>query len=135
MSPAARGVLGQSHFAASVSPHPAVPSPTDTPTYPRLSSFLFYHRFLSSRLIPSLPIPSHRSASLTPLPIASLAPQANNNEIATLPVLPPAKFPELTTLYLEGNPVQKTMATTYVRKITLEMPQLRQVDANFVRRA
>lgn len=51
-----------------------------------------------------------------------------------MPILTPAKFPELTTLYLEGNPVQKTLATAYVRKITLEMPQLKQIDANFVRR-
>ncbi|KAL8286855.1 hypothetical protein RQP46_003861 [Phenoliferia psychrophenolica] len=60
---------------------------------------------------------------------------ANNNEIDTLPILPPSSHPSLETLYLEGNPIQATLATAYRRKIQLEMPQLKQIDAVFVRQS
>lgn len=61
--------------------------------------------------------------------------QANNNEIVALPILPPSAHPSLETIYLEGNPVEKTLATAYRRKIMLEMPQVKQIDAVFVKQS
>ncbi|KAI5474175.1 protein phosphatase 1 regulatory subunit 7 [Pseudohyphozyma bogoriensis] len=60
---------------------------------------------------------------------------ANNNLITTLPALPPSTHPNLETIYLEGNPVEKELATAYRRKIMLESPQVNQIDAVYVRRA
>ncbi|KAK4053503.1 anaphase-promoting complex subunit Cut9 [Microbotryomycetes sp. JL201] len=54
---------------------------------------------------------------------------ANDNKIAVLPVLSETAHPELSTVYLEGNPVQKELAGAYHRKIMLEMPQVKQIDA------
>ncbi|GAA5969754.1 hypothetical protein JCM11641_008032 [Rhodosporidiobolus odoratus] len=58
---------------------------------------------------------------------------ANDNLLTALPILPPSTHPNLTTIYLEHNPLQKTFATAYRRKIMLECPQVRQIDATFVR--
>ncbi|BGP14752.1 hypothetical protein JCM10213_004309 [Rhodosporidiobolus nylandii] len=60
---------------------------------------------------------------------------ANDNLLPSLPVLPPSTHPNLTTIYLEHNPVQKTLGTAYRRKIMLECPQVRQIDATYVRQA
>ncbi|KAK4703770.1 protein phosphatase 1 regulatory subunit 7, partial [Phenoliferia sp. Uapishka_3] len=60
---------------------------------------------------------------------------ANNNEIDHLPILSPSTHPALETLYLEGNPIEKMLATAYRRKIHLEMPQLKQIDAVFVKQS
>jgi protein phosphatase 1 regulatory subunit 7 len=59
--------------------------------------------------------------------------QANNNELRAIPALPPSSHPNLSTIYLEGNPLQKELGTTYRRKIMLECPQVQQIDATFVR--
>ncbi|GAA5973534.1 hypothetical protein JCM21900_005457 [Sporobolomyces salmonicolor] len=58
---------------------------------------------------------------------------ANDNQLAVLPSLPPSRHPNLSTIYLEGNPVQKELATAYRRKIMLECPQVKQIDATYVR--
>ncbi|GAA5914856.1 hypothetical protein JCM6882_007822 [Rhodosporidiobolus microsporus] len=58
---------------------------------------------------------------------------ANDNLLAALPVLPPSTHPNLSTIYLEHNPVQKQLATAYRRRIMLECPQVKQIDANYVR--
>lgn len=58
---------------------------------------------------------------------------ANDNLITALPSLPPSSHPNLTTIYLEGTPVMKDMGTAYKRKVMLEMPQVKQIDATFVR--
>ncbi|KAM0754432.1 protein phosphatase 1 regulatory subunit 7 [Meredithblackwellia eburnea MCA 4105] len=60
---------------------------------------------------------------------------ANNNQITALPSLPPSTHPNLETIYLEGNPVQETLATAYRRKVLLEMPQVKQIDAVFVKQS
>jgi protein phosphatase 1 regulatory subunit 7 len=36
---------------------------------------------------------------------------------------------------LEGNPLEKEMGTAYRRKVMLEYPQVKQIDATFVRRS
>ncbi|GAA5898452.1 hypothetical protein JCM5296_000436 [Sporobolomyces johnsonii] len=56
---------------------------------------------------------------------------ANDNQLAALPSLPPSRHPNLSTIYLEGNPVQKELATAYRRKIMLECPQVKQIDATY----
>ncbi|BGP30894.1 protein phosphatase regulatory subunit Sds22 [Rhodotorula toruloides] len=58
---------------------------------------------------------------------------ANNNELHAIPSLPPSSHPNLSTIYLEGNPLQKEFGTAYRRKIMLECPQVQQIDATFVR--
>ncbi|GAA5975616.1 hypothetical protein JCM10908_005219 [Rhodotorula pacifica] len=60
---------------------------------------------------------------------------ANDNLLRAIPVLPPSTHPNLSTIYLEGNPLQKELGTTYRRKVILECPQVSQVDATFVRQA
>ena len=60
--------------------------------------------------------------------------QANDNLLTVLPSLPPASHPNLSTIYLEGNPVQKTLGANYRRKVLLECPQVQQIDATYVRR-
>lgn len=60
---------------------------------------------------------------------------ANDNLIPALPVMPPATHPALSTIYLEGNPVMKEMGSAYKRKVMLEMPQVKQIDATFVRQS
>ncbi|GAA5868415.1 hypothetical protein JCM3774_003288 [Rhodotorula dairenensis] len=60
---------------------------------------------------------------------------ANDNLLHAIPVLPPSTHPNLSTIYLEGNPLQKELGTAYRRKIILECPQVSQVDATFVRQA
>ncbi|GAA6011001.1 hypothetical protein JCM11491_005903 [Sporobolomyces phaffii] len=59
---------------------------------------------------------------------------ANDNLLTRLPALGPAAHPNLSTIYLEGNPVQKTLGANYRRKVMLECPQVKQIDANYVRR-
>jgi protein phosphatase 1 regulatory subunit 7 len=58
---------------------------------------------------------------------------ANDNQIASiLPLeaqLGPLRCPELNTVYLEGNPVQKQEGSTYRKKIMLSLPQISQIDA------
>ncbi|GAA6001955.1 hypothetical protein JCM10207_003010 [Rhodosporidiobolus poonsookiae] len=58
---------------------------------------------------------------------------ANDNALTSLPVLPPSSHPNLSTIYLEHNPVQKTLGAAYRRKIMLECPQVGQIDATYVR--
>ncbi|GAA6002407.1 leucine-rich repeat domain-containing protein [Rhodotorula paludigena] len=77
---------------------------------------------------------------ITDAPAEELAPLseleefwANDNLLTTLPSLPASSHPNLSTVYLEGNPLQKEMGTAYRRKVQLEMPQVRQIDATFVR--
>ncbi|GAA5828336.1 hypothetical protein JCM11251_006203 [Rhodosporidiobolus azoricus] len=60
---------------------------------------------------------------------------ANDNLLASLPVLPASSHPNLSTIYLEHNPVQKQLGTAYRRRIKLECPQVRQIDANYVRQS
>lgn len=43
-------------------------------------------------------------------------------------------MPKLATVYLEGNPAQRTEGTAYRRKVMLALPQLSQIDAVGVRR-
>ncbi|KAL1679675.1 hypothetical protein EV122DRAFT_263483 [Schizophyllum commune] len=59
----------------------------------------------------------------------------SNNEIPDLRGLEPQlkHIKTLTTLYLEGNPCQKTDMANYRRKIQLALPQLKQIDATFTR--
>lgn len=39
----------------------------------------------------------------------------------------------LETVYLEGNPLQRQNAATYRNKVKLALPQIKQIDATFVR--
>ncbi|GAA6064306.1 hypothetical protein JCM10212_002738 [Sporobolomyces blumeae] len=59
---------------------------------------------------------------------------ANDNQLTTLPSLPPSSHPNLSTVYLEGNPVQRSLGPNYRRKVMLECPQVQQIDATYVRR-
>ncbi|GAA5876346.1 hypothetical protein JCM16303_007107 [Sporobolomyces ruberrimus] len=59
---------------------------------------------------------------------------ANDNLLTQLPTLSPTAHPNLSTIYLEGNPVQKSLGPNYRRKVMLECPQVKQIDATFVRR-
>lgn len=79
-------------------------------------------------------IDSVPAASLLPLTLLEEF-WANDNLITALPSLPPTSHPNLTTIYLEGNPVMKDMGTAYKRKVMLEMPQVKQIDATFVRQS
>lgn len=58
---------------------------------------------------------------------------ANDNLIDTFQGLEehlgPKNCPKLETIYLEGNPVQKTEGAAYRRKIILNCPQISQIDA------
>ncbi|CDR87134.1 probable SDS22-protein phosphatase 1, regulatory subunit 7 [Sporisorium scitamineum] len=62
---------------------------------------------------------------------------ANDNRITDLngldKELGPNKCPSLETVYLEGNPAQKKEGPAYRRKVKLLLPQLRQIDATFIR--
>lgn len=53
--------------------------------------------------------------------------------IKKLPILPSSRHAQLETIYLEHNPVQRDLGAAYRRKIQLEMPQLKQIDATYVR--
>ncbi|SPO41852.1 probable SDS22 - protein phosphatase 1, regulatory subunit 7 [Pseudozyma flocculosa] len=59
---------------------------------------------------------------------------ANDNKIKDLnnleSQLGPKLMPKLETVYLEGNPVQRTEGPAYRRKIKLLLPQLSQIDAS-----
>lgn len=59
--------------------------------------------------------------------------QANDNEIQDInkvaEELGPNLMPELTTVYLEGNPAQRKEGPAYRRKLILSLPQLKQIDA------
>ncbi|KAK2462979.1 hypothetical protein APHAL10511_005031 [Amanita phalloides] len=59
----------------------------------------------------------------------------NNNKIPDLHALERElrSVTTLETLYLEGNPCQLSDMTGYRRKIMLALPQLKQIDATFVR--
>lgn len=58
----------------------------------------------------------------------------NNNKIDTLADLEPelGSLESLETIYLEGNPVQRTEGAAYRRKIQLALPRLTQIDATYV---
>ncbi|EST07457.1 Leucine rich repeat 4 [Kalmanozyma brasiliensis GHG001] len=62
---------------------------------------------------------------------------ANDNRIADLNELDkelgPNRMPALETVYLEGNPAQKKEGPAYRRKVKLLLPQLKQIDATFIR--
>ena len=62
---------------------------------------------------------------------------ANDNRIEDLNGLDrelgPDKMPELETVYLEGNPGMRKEGPAYRRKVKLLLPQVRQIDASFVR--
>lgn len=45
------------------------------------------------------------------------------------------KHPDLETVYLAGNPIEKSLGTAYRRRIQAEMPQLKQIDATYVRQS
>lgn len=59
----------------------------------------------------------------------------NGNRIPTLRALDTElkSLSALETLYLEGNPCQTTDMSGYRRKVILALPQLKQVDATYVR--
>ncbi|KAF9468131.1 hypothetical protein BDZ94DRAFT_844706 [Collybia nuda] len=59
----------------------------------------------------------------------------NGNQIPDLQGLEPqlGKLSTLETLYLEANPCQAKDMTGYRRKIMLALPQLKQIDATYVR--
>lgn len=60
---------------------------------------------------------------------------ASNNKIATLRALDTQLAPlkKLETVYLEGNPCQTNDMAGYRRKVILALPQLKQVDATYVK--
>ena len=62
--------------------------------------------------------------------------QANDNHINDInhldAQLGPQNMPELETVYLEGNPAQKTEGPGYRRKLQLASPQIQQLDATYV---
>jgi len=49
--------------------------------------------------------------------------------------LGPKLMPKLETIYLEGNPVQRSEGASYRRKVILALPQISQLDATYVARA
>jgi protein phosphatase 1 regulatory subunit 7 len=57
--------------------------------------------------------------------------QASYNKIPNLLDLDAelAPLPNLSTVYLEGNPCQQNEPTAYRRKIILAIPQIKQIDA------
>ena len=44
----------------------------------------------------------------------------------------PAAKPDLNTIYLEGNPLQKNAGPTYRLKVQMMLPQVLQIDASYV---
>ncbi|GAA98844.1 uncharacterized protein L969DRAFT_76596 [Mixia osmundae IAM 14324] len=60
---------------------------------------------------------------------------ANDNKLADFQaleeVLSASVHPALDTVYFEGNPFQRTLGTTYRRKLMLMLPHLKQLDATF----
>lgn len=60
--------------------------------------------------------------------------QLNNNKIPDLNALEPQlkQMTSLETIYLEGNPCQKSEGGNYRRKIMLSLPQVIQIDATCV---
>ncbi|KAE8269247.1 hypothetical protein A4X09_0g3092 [Tilletia walkeri] len=62
---------------------------------------------------------------------------ANDNKIITFNYLDkhfgPNLMPQLETLYLEGNPAQRADGPNYRRKVMLSCPQIKQIDATFVK--
>lgn len=58
---------------------------------------------------------------------------ANDNQIDTFQgmeeQLGVKNCPKLETVYLEGNPVQRSEGAAYRRKIILTLPQISQIDA------
>lgn len=62
--------------------------------------------------------------------------QANDNQITDINQLEehlgPLFMPELETVYLEGNPAQKSEGASYRRKVQLLLPQIKQLDATYV---
>ena len=61
--------------------------------------------------------------------------QASDNEIPTLHDLEKilGGAASLETVYLEGNPCQKGDMANYRRKVMLALPQLKQIDATYVK--
>ncbi|CCF53620.1 hypothetical protein NDA11_006114 [Ustilago hordei] len=62
---------------------------------------------------------------------------ANDNKIADIngldQELGEGRMPRLETVYLEGNPGMRKEGAAYRRKVMLMLPQVRQIDATFVR--
>jgi protein phosphatase 1 regulatory subunit 7 len=58
----------------------------------------------------------------------------NNNKIPDLSALEPElrHISTLETIYLEGNPCQRSEGANYRRKIMLALPQVTQIDATSV---
>jgi protein phosphatase 1 regulatory subunit 7 len=58
---------------------------------------------------------------------------ANDNHITSINSLEaqlgPKKCPDLNTVYLENNPVQRQEGSSYRTKIRLALPQISQIDA------
>lgn len=58
---------------------------------------------------------------------------ANDNQITSINCLEaqlgPTKCPDLNTVYLENNPVQRQEGSSYRTKIKLALPQIHQIDA------
>ncbi|KAH7930192.1 L domain-like protein [Leucogyrophana mollusca] len=82
---------------------------------------------LGTNFIPSIESISH----LTSLEELWL----NGNKIPTLQELEPQlqSIPTLETIYLEGNPCQQAEGANYRRKIALALPQVKQIDATYVK--
>jgi len=59
----------------------------------------------------------------------------NDNKISSLDDLEPQlkRISTLETIYLEGNPVQAAEGVNYRRKVTLALPQVKQLDATYVK--
>ncbi|KAH9838427.1 L domain-like protein [Rhodofomes roseus] len=59
----------------------------------------------------------------------------NDNKVDSLDALEPQlkHISTLETIYLEGNPVQKKEGTSYRRKVILALPQVKQLDATYVK--
>ncbi|KAH8920166.1 L domain-like protein [Atractiella rhizophila] len=60
---------------------------------------------------------------------------ANDNKLSSLDSLPLSQEhnPNLSTIYLEGNPLQREEGSAYRRKVMLMLPQVKQIDATYVR--
>ena len=62
--------------------------------------------------------------------------KANDNRITDLNHLDehlgPKFMPSLDTVYLEGNPAQRSEGASYRRKVQLALPQIAQLDATYV---
>jgi protein phosphatase 1 regulatory subunit 7 len=104
---------------------------TNTPVQTKLTTLdIGNNKIVTVSITSLLPLPLLeefwvRPTSTSPLPRLTLPQsQANDNQITSLPILPPSSHPALETIYLEGNPIQKEMGTSYNRRIMLEMPQV-----------